>query len=232
MTIDLRKIPALFLNLQRDEHKQYDMMQLLKGCGFEVIVRVEGVNCPENPTAGCSKAHYKGLCVMEPPFILFEDDCRLNTFNPIVSVPDDLDALYLGNSAMARSNAHVGSYLEYERVSGYEELYRVYNMLSGHAVLYYGQEYVNMCKRITYHAGYVVEHYQDWGFADIQKWFNVYTFDMPFFYQTSHESISNKRLTEYPRYNTMNYNITQFRPQPFFDSMTLYPKKGEIPGVG
>lgn len=56
-------------------------------------------------------------------------------------------------------------------------------MLCGHSVLYLTQEYFKMCQKIAYHAGYINEDYQDIGFAEIQRWFNIYTFDNPFFFK-------------------------------------------------
>jgi hypothetical protein len=229
MTIDLRRIPALYINLERDVQKNENMIRILNECGFKQIIRIEGIVNTNNPEAGCSMAHHKGVCAIKPPFILFEDDCQIQNFRPLIKVPDIIDALYLGNSGIARSNSHVGNYLDYHKVEGYTDLYKIYNMLSGHSVLYYSQEYVNICKRITHHAGYVVEHFQDWGFAEIQKWYNVYTFDEPFFHQTSHLSISNKKLTEYPNYTSLTYNRNQFRPQPLYDAYTNYPKPFSMP---
>ena len=102
MKIDLRKIPAVYMNLKQHEDKNEQMQNLLKGCGFETIIRVEGPYIPDNPPAGCAGAHYNGLCEINPPFVLFEDDCLLHNFEPIVEVPDDADAVYLGTSQWAR----------------------------------------------------------------------------------------------------------------------------------
>ena len=93
-------------------------------------------------------------------------------------------------------NGHSGPYVQYEQVK--DDLYRVYNMLGGHAVLYLTEDYIKMCQKVTYHAGYVIEDYQDIGFAEIQRWFNVYTFDDPFFYQTSGYHGTVEALTSYP----------------------------------
>jgi hypothetical protein len=229
MTIDLRKIPAVYINLEKDVQKNENMIRILNECGFTKIIRIEGISYPSNPEAGCSMAHHKGLCTIKPPFILFEDDCQIQNFRPVIRVPDNIDALYLGNSAIARSNSYIGHYLDYHLVDGYNDLYRIYDMLSGHAILYYSNQYVDLCKRITYHAGYIIQHFQDWGFAEVQKWFNIYTFDEPFFNQMSHLNISNKRLTEYPNYTTLHYNASHFRPQSLYEPMSNYPKTDVIP---
>jgi hypothetical protein len=108
-------------------------------------------------------------------------------------------------------NGHSGPYVQYEKVN--DDLYRVYNMLGGHSVLYLTEEYVKMCQRITYHAGYIIEDYQDIGFAEIQRWFNVYAFDNPFFFQTSGYHGTVNPLTSYPTEECFNYNKQYFLPE-------------------
>lgn len=195
MNIDLTKIPAVYMNLKQHVEKNENMKNILKNCGFEKIIRVEGVYRPDNTIAGCSSAHYKGLCEIDPPFILFEDDCIIKNFKSEIEIPDDADAVYLGISSWGRMNGHSGPCVQYKNVT--DNLHRIYNMLGGHSILYIGEEYVEMCKRICYHAGYVTGDYQDIGFAEIQKWFNIYAFDDPFFYQTSSNG-TDQKLSSYP----------------------------------
>ena len=57
-------------------------------------------------------------------------------------------------------------------------------MLAAHAILYLNSDYVDLCKRIAYH-GYLISDHHDIGFADVQKYYDVYAFDNPMFYQTS-----------------------------------------------
>lgn len=143
MNLDLREIPAVYMNLEQHVEKNNNMQNILKECGFKNIIRVEGVSRPDRPVAGCSAAHHKGLCEIDPPFVLFEDDCVIKNFRPEIEVPDDADAVYLGISSWGRMNGHSGPYVQYEHVKN--DLYRVYNMLSGHSVLYLTDEYVRMC---------------------------------------------------------------------------------------
>ena len=71
--LDLREIPAIYMNLEQHVEKNENMQKILKECGFKNIIRVEGVPRPDNTVAGCSSAHLKGLSELDPPFILFED---------------------------------------------------------------------------------------------------------------------------------------------------------------
>lgn len=69
-------------------------------------------------------------------------------------------------------------------------------MLGAHAILYLSYEYVRMCSKVAFH-NYEIADYQDIGFAEIQKYFNVYAFDDPMFYQTSSNG-TDRSLTSYP----------------------------------
>ena len=186
MNLDLREIPAVYINLEQHTEKNEQMKNLLKSCGFKTIIRSEGVYRPDNHAAGCSCAHYNGLCEINPPFILFEDDCLVHNFEPIIKVPDDADAVYLGNSQWGRYLNYSGPFVHYDIVD--ENIVRVYNMLSGHSIMYLSQEYVDICKRISYHAGHIIEIYQDIGFAEVHKLYNVYSTNDPIFKQSGHHN--------------------------------------------
>ena len=126
MKIDLRKIPAVYMNLEQHTEKNENMQQMLTDCGFENIIRMEGVPRPDKPVAGCSAAHNKGLHEIDPPFVLFEDDCVVKNFRTEIEVPDDADAVYLGISSWGRMNGHSGPFVQYDKVD--DNLLRVYNL--------------------------------------------------------------------------------------------------------
>jgi len=186
LEIDLRKVPAVYMNLERHTEKNDKMRSMLEECGFETILRVEGLDVPENPQAGCAGAHYNGLIEIDPPFVLFEDDCLIHNFNPVIEVPEDADAVYLGTSQWARYLQFSGPFVHYEKAT--DDIVRVYNMLGGHAILYLTEDYVGMCQRISRHACEVIGYNQDPGFAEVQKYFNVYSVDDPFFKQSGYNN--------------------------------------------
>jgi hypothetical protein len=68
-------------------------------------------------------------------------------------------------------------------------------MLATHAILYLSQEYANMCKRISYHFGYEVENHLDIGFAEVHRFFNVYSFDEPLFRQYEWSAVTTGKLS-------------------------------------
>jgi hypothetical protein len=186
MKIDLRKVPAVYINLKHHTEKNKQTQDLLKKCGFENIIRVEGPYNPENPPAGCSGAHYIGLSKIKAPFILFEDDCQIHNFKPIIEVPDDADAVYLGISQWGRYMSFSGPFVHYDIVD--HEIVRVYNMLATHAIMYVSQEYADICKRISFHASEIIGYNPDTGFAEVQKYFNVYSVNDPFFNQSGYNN--------------------------------------------
>lgn len=195
MNLDLRKIPAIYINLQRDNGKNEYMYDMLTELGFETIIRVEASEFPpDRHLAGCSFSHFNALNEIDPPFIIFEDDCRVKNFNPIIEIPDDTDAVYLGISSWGRMNSHSGPFVQFEKVD--DNLVRVYNMLSAHAILYFSREYASLCSKISIHASHISDH-QDIGFAEIQRYYNVYAFDDPLFYQTSSNG-TDQKLSSYP----------------------------------
>lgn len=208
MNLDLRKIPAIYINLQRDNEKNEYMYDMLTELGFENIIRVEATEFPDRHLAGCSTSHFNSLNEVDVPFIIFEDDCRVKNFEPVIEVPDDADAVYLGISSWGRMNSHSGPFVQYEKVD--DKLLRVYNMLGAHAILYLSKEYASLCSKISIHASHTAEH-QDIGFAEVQRYYNVYAFDEPFFYQTSSNG-TDQSLTSYPTMELLQPQRTFWKP--------------------
>ena len=200
--LDLRDIPVAFINLDRDTEKRVKIETILDGIGFKNVVRVPGVVHPTGNRAGCSMAQYNALHeFLEPPFIILEDDATPLNFDSNISVPDDADAVYLGISSWGRMNGHSGPFVQYDKVD--DNLLRVYNMLGTHAILYLNDEYVSACKKVA-HKQYEIEDYIDIGFTDLQKYYKVYSFDEPPFYQSSSNG-TDGRLTDYPSEECFTY---------------------------
>ena len=208
MNLELNDIPAIYINLEKDVDKNESMKSMLNDCGFKNIIRVDAEYTPDNPLAGCSLSHYNALHEIDPPFIVFEDDCKVKNFSSSINIPDDADAVYLGISSWGRMNSHSGPFVQYENLrSG---LLRIYNMLSAHCVLYLDEEYTSLCRRISYNSYETAQH-QDIGFAEIQRYYNVYAFDQPFFYQTSSNG-TDQLLTSYPSCEVFQPNRNFWKP--------------------
>jgi hypothetical protein len=69
-------------------------------------------------------------------------------------------------------------------------------MLATHAILYLSKSYVDICKRISYHFGYEVENHLDIGFAEVHRFYNVYSINEPLFRQYEWSAVTTGKLSE------------------------------------
>lgn len=199
--------------MSKDTHKKEYIEKQLKDCGFKNINRIDAVEDKTNGRVGLSKSQLKALSQIPAPFIILEDDADPKHFRSSIEVPDDADAVYLGNSQWGLQSSHAGFYLKYQKVESMREVFRIYNMLSSHAILYLNQEYVEMCKRTTKYCAYVNPMPMDVPFAMIQRFFNVYTINKPLFIQKDYANkmsaapkYTNNSLTEYRRRELKDFN--------------------------
>lgn len=214
MKINLTETKTYYINLPHHTEKNEKIVKMLDGLGFKDYERLDGSIYPENPVAGCSRAHYHSIQPEKVPFLLLEDDAYLmdnGWRGDEIEVPDDADAVYLGTSTWGRMNGHNGEYIQYDFVDGYPGLLRVYNMLATHAILYLSSEYASMIKRAAYHTGYVIEDYNDTSFAELQRYFKVYSFDYPMFAQSSNNA-TRSSITSINHRPCMSYEPLQFYP--------------------
>ena len=207
MNLDLREIPAVYINLLQDTGRNREMKKLLKKCGFKTTLRIDAEYTP-NSLAGCSLSHHNALHEVDPPFIVFEDDCVIKNFKPEIEIPDDADAVYLGVSSWGRMNSHSGPCVQSENIG--LGMVRIYNMLSAHSVLYLDEEYISLCSKIA-HQSFDTAQHQDIGFAEIQRYYNVYAFDEPLFYQTSSNG-TDQPLTSYPTFEVIQPDRNFWKP--------------------
>ena len=205
MNLDLREIPVVYINMDKDVDKRERIENHIDRLGFKTKIRVPGVVHQDGARAGCALAQYNALHEIDPPFIILEDDATPFDYNPIISIPDDTDALYLGISSWGRMNSHSGPFVQWEYYFKEVDinLLRVYNMLGTHAILYLNSEYISVCEKIAYHQHNIDEHV-DIGFTDVQKYYNVYAFNQPLFYQTSSNG-TNQKLSSYPTQECLTY---------------------------
>lgn len=195
MKVKLIDIPVYYINLDEDEEKRKITENMLKCIGFKYVTRISAIKHEKGRIIGCARSHYEVLKEAKPPFIIIEDDCALNKdFVNEIEVPDDADSLYLGISHWGRYLNHSGPYVHYEKVD--DEIVRVYNMLATHAIMYLSQTYVDICKRISYHYGYKVEGHLDIGFAEVHKFYNVYSYNEPLFRQYDWSAVTSGKLSE------------------------------------
>lgn len=191
MKIDIRKIPTLYINMDKDKERNAEMIKLGQDVKFKNYNRSKAVALPKMPKSGCAKSHYNIFKDMQEPTIILEDDCVLKNDSYIIEIPDDTDALYLGLSGWGFLNSQSKlNNFEYERHEEYPNIYKINGMLATHAILYISSEYIEMAKKIAKWSG-DNDHHIDQGFALIQKYFNVYALKKPIFYQHSNAVATN-----------------------------------------
>lgn len=191
MKINLLDIPVYYINLDRAEDQRAYLEKKLKELGFKNVNRIEAIK-DKAGIVGLSKSQHLALSQIPAPFIVLEDDCDPVKFVAEIEVPDDADAVYLGNSPWGRVDGHHGLSLVARSVEKYNGLYRVFNMLSSHAILYLTDDYVKMCQKTTKYCAEVSQVPMDVPFAEIQKYFNIYAFNSPHFRQKSYaDAMSN-----------------------------------------
>lgn len=193
MIIDLRDIPAIYINMAKDTNKNNRCREELEKFGFKTILRSEGAQ-KDNHQKGCAIAHNDALHSLEPPFIIVEDDILIKNLEPIIEVPDNAQAVYLGASQWAKMGNNFGEYVFYQDVS--EKVGRVMNMLSAHAILYLDKEHVEFAKNLTKLSGYGTGVAHDEYFAELQNINRVYALKDPLFYQESQMEVTYPKIGE------------------------------------
>ena len=214
MNLDLREIPFYYVNLNDAIERKEKTENHLKALGIKSINRIPAVR-HSNGFAVCARTVTDFLHqITEAPFVLIEDDIEVKQWDRIIEVPDDADALYLGCAGWGRMNGHSGPFVQWEQVDG--NLLRVYNMLSGHAIVYLSGEWVEMARRCCHHAGYVIESYYDVQIAEVQRFFNIYALDDPYFYQTSsdgNQKVTYEKLSTQQSLECLSYVPQLFLPE-------------------
>lgn len=192
--IDIKSLPVRYINMNRHTDRNLDMIQLGRDLKLNDYLRVEGVDMPGHPKAGCATSHYNIFESMNQPTVILEDDCVIVNNDTIIDVPDDADAVYLGlsNWGYLDSTSELQNF-KYKRHKDYDHIYRVDGMLATHAILYISQDYIDMSKRVAkWHAEN--DKHIDQGLALIQKYFNVYALGYPMFYQHSNRLATSIKL--------------------------------------
>ena len=181
--MEINTIPAFYINMDADVHKKESTESVLKILGFENVTRVAGV--PQaNSRLGCTMAHSEALRVAlretDGPFAIFEDDIFIKNPNTTIEVPDTADALYLGVSRWGIYNGTGHRRISIEQHD--RNLYRVYNMLSAHGIVYFNRDYAKLLLR-SYQFYLDTDDVQDKGNAELMKYFEVYGLADPMVYQ-------------------------------------------------
>lgn len=150
--LDLRKLPVYWITIEPNKDRHERMESLFSTLGFENTIQLNGelidkankshMDIQYEKTHKVSDTHVMAL-QNEGPLIILEDDVWFTEdWNPLVTVEDELDALYLGFSNWGMKDGVDGlnkTELEPKR----EGYFKPKGMLGIHAVLYLSEEYKN-----------------------------------------------------------------------------------------
>lgn len=196
MKIKLTELPVYYINLEEETHKKTYMQEMLAELGFGNINRFNAIK-DEKSRHGCSLSHYtllKKLAETDGPFIVMEDDLRPLEFLDEIEIPDNADAFYLGNSRYGLYNGKGMHKISAELID--DKLYRLYNMLGAHAILYTSPQYVKDLLKM-FEFDIAIKDHHDKSRAASMKYYNIYSFDDPMFYQYwYHENVTNVKVSE------------------------------------
>jgi hypothetical protein len=128
MIIDLTSLKVAYINLEEYPNRNATMVNMLTRYGLDFI-RVEGVRrIRHDEFDPIASAHINALNTGAD--LILEDDCVPFNYRNTIEIPDDSDVVFLGISTGTTHTTKP----KYKKVS--EEIYRLYDMTSLHAVLY------------------------------------------------------------------------------------------------
>jgi len=236
MKINIRTLPTYYINLDSKEDRRRSTEYTLKRLNFNNVKRITAIK-HEDPKVGCAQSQHKVLSdqTISTPFLLMEDDCVYTGIEDFeYEIPDDADALFIGNSQWARYLNFSGPFLHYKNID--DNIVKVYNMLAAHAIIYFTDEYRQVCSRISKYCGYQLLDHMDNGYAEIQKYYNVYSLNMPLFKQSGNNGgVTSSRITEMGIpvsssdnfFNQVKYDLNKLQGVPDLNNCpsTYYPSK-------
>jgi hypothetical protein len=152
MKVNLLELPALYIALDSEKKFIADIEQHLSELGFKNFKRFVAIK-DDNSRIGCALSHLTALDLNKPPFIIFEGDAQPLNFFPEIDIPDDADCLLLGYNEYTPKNwgsdtpaTEPTSPKVYEKLDGYEDLYKAKGLMATHAMVYFTQEHVDQVK--------------------------------------------------------------------------------------
>lgn len=160
---------------------------------------VDAIRCSPG-RIGCGLSHLKVLRSTSPlPLLVLEDDVGVSeAYSPLITVPDDTDAIWLGASTYGAVSLtdYVGftdSLLLDEAEHG---LLRAHNLLTTHAILYLTDRFRKAAIDAITECIADLDWDPDRGLARIQSDYNVYAVREPPFFQAADLQSPGRRFVE------------------------------------
>lgn len=134
MKLQIKDISAVYINPDRYIERRNKMESWIYTIGFNNVNRINFNNTYPDRAMTMNHAHLYTLrkSINNVPFILFEDDVTpMQGLPEYFDIPEEADLIYLGGSNYESGQTPKLKLEEYNN-----NFYRVYNMLSFHAVLF------------------------------------------------------------------------------------------------
>lgn len=187
MEIDLRKVKTVCISLKESKRRK-NITRMMESLSFENWSFFDGIE-KGDPVEGCALSHVKVLQEnLMNPVLIIEDDAEITEdFVPIINIPENIDAVYLGYSWWSwTKDRALQSRLKSEAiVQKQENWYKIGRITSAHAILYLDWHHKKyLCENIT---KYLLDkdgnRHCDVIMGETQLKFHVIAPPKPFFFQ-------------------------------------------------
>lgn len=205
MKIKINELTVLYINLEKDKQRRRSLELGLSQRGFKNVIRIDGVRTTPK-VKGVAESHIRAMeevLKIPGPVLVLEDDVLFFEEYNEIDVPDDADAFYLGisNWGLGKDGRGVQKICTERHTA---DVYRLFNMLSAHAIVYFNKDYVRFLIRGAKFFRSLATN-QDKGRAETMKYWNIYGIRKPMFIQNGrymeHTSITLPSRNNVPREN-------------------------------
>lgn len=184
MKIDLRTLPTVVTGARKFEDRRKRIAGYLDHLE---MMKPEFISCElhgKKRLSSITLTHLAAVSGREGSFILFEDDATpTDWFKPVIDVPDDADAVWLGTSPYGPAPSR-NEYSNAALVWGDPVLPRVANMFGCHAILIIKDTFRHALARKLFTLLCTKPNLaHDWATADLQRDFKCYGCAEPMFWQ-------------------------------------------------
>jgi hypothetical protein len=183
MNVDIRNIPIFWLTSDKTLNRHAPMEHTLDSIGCYNAIKIVGRICTPH-TIGIAESHLEAISRKSPPFLVLEDDARLNpsyTENTIFDIEENTDSLYLGTSTFGRmfGNSPNNSCISITN----KQYLKPINMLGMHAIIYLTRKYIDHTTNLLTNFIKSPKGGIDDRIAETMSFFNVSSLRNPMFYQ-------------------------------------------------
>jgi len=221
--INFSEIKSYIITLPENKEKIETTRQAMQSIGFNdpKIFLATKMNPGRTGLVKSFKNLFNLIKDHDEPILICEEDIEINPSYSLeaVDIPDDADALYIGISKWGRSSGinpywdkNAESYIPNKQIfegivvkQVNSDIYRIYNMLSAHAVILINKEYTSFLNKAISFAEINGGH-QDIVRSTTMPYWNIYALNNPIFYQRDLEQHTNFKISELES-DRISYNL-------------------------